>query len=108
MHYTEIGLYIRSENYSNYSCNELQKEITQLFPTELFSAEAWNLKAVTAVQVLHTRMANGFVFDTNDGKRIVFSGDTLPCTLLAGAGKDADLLIHEATFEDGYEVTRNV
>lgn len=102
--YVEIGLYIRQEEYSKYSCNELTKEITCLFPATYFSAEAWNLKKVTAVQVHHTRMANGFIFDTNDGKRIVFSGDTMPCNLLVEFGKGADLLIHEATFEDCFEV----
>lgn len=35
---------------------------------------------------------------------VVFSGDTKPCDLLVEHGMDADLLIHEATFEDGHEV----
>lgn len=58
------------------------------------------------IQVHHTRMANGFVIRAN-GKRLVFSGDTKPCDLLVEEGKDADLLIHEATFEDGHEVILN-
>jgi ribonuclease Z len=49
-------------------------------------------------------MASAFIFDTCDGERIVFSGDTMPSDLLAELGKNADLLIHEATFEDGFEV----
>lgn len=32
------------------------------------------------------------------GRKIVYSGDTLPAEALAGAARDADLLIHEATF----------
>ncbi|MCX8197784.1 MAG: ribonuclease Z [Candidatus Micrarchaeota archaeon] len=32
------------------------------------------------------------------GKKIVYSGDTAPCQAVAKAAKDADLLIHEATF----------
>lgn len=47
-------------------------------------------------------MANGFIFGVN-GKRVVFSGDTKPCDLLVEEGQDADLLVHEATFEDGHE-----
>jgi len=102
--YVEIGLYVtKSEDFSNYSKEDLVSNITENLPKDLYSPESWNLKKVQAAQVHHTRMANGFIFDTNCGKRIVFSGDTMPCKLLAETGKDADLLIHEATFEDGHE-----
>ncbi|KAK6478318.1 zinc phosphodiesterase ELAC protein 2-like isoform X1 [Huso huso] len=37
------------------------------------------------------------------GWKIVFSGDTMPCDALVQLGKDATLLIHEATLEDGME-----
>ncbi|VDK59542.1 unnamed protein product [Anisakis simplex] len=37
------------------------------------------------------------------GHKIVFSGDTKPCDLLVEQGMDADLLVHEATFEDDHE-----
>lgn len=35
--------------------------------------------------------------------KVVYSGDTPPCAHLAEAGRDCDLLIHEATMADGYE-----
>jgi ribonuclease Z len=35
-----------------------------------------------------------------DGRRIVFSGDTRPCQEVLEHARDADLLIHEATFTD--------
>ena len=35
--------------------------------------------------------------------KYVYSGDTKPCEHLIKAGKDATVLIHEATFEDGME-----
>uniref|UniRef100_A0A5K3F869 ribonuclease Z n=1 Tax=Mesocestoides corti TaxID=53468 RepID=A0A5K3F869_MESCO len=35
--------------------------------------------------------------------KVVYSGDTPPCSQLAEAGRDCDLLIHEATMADGYE-----
>jgi ribonuclease Z len=34
------------------------------------------------------------------GRRLAISGDTRPCASLTRAAKDADLLIHEATFSD--------
>ena len=34
------------------------------------------------------------------GRRIVYSGDTSPCESIAELAKEADLLIHEATFSD--------
>ncbi|GMS97795.1 hypothetical protein PENTCL1PPCAC_19970, partial [Pristionchus entomophagus] len=78
-------------------------ELIPLIPAEFYDEKRWGLSGVKAVQVHHTRMANGFVFSTTDGKKIVFSGDTKPCDLLVEHGMDADLLIHEATFEDGHE-----
>ncbi|MCX6767521.1 MAG: ribonuclease Z [Candidatus Micrarchaeota archaeon] len=34
------------------------------------------------------------------GKKIVYTGDTLPCASIAGEAKDADLLVHDACFAD--------
>jgi len=35
---------------------------------------------------------------TQDGRKVVFSGDSAPCAELSRAAKGADLLIHESTF----------
>ncbi|XP_026076431.1 zinc phosphodiesterase ELAC protein 2 [Carassius auratus] len=37
------------------------------------------------------------------GWQIVFSGDTMPCDAVVNIGRNATLLIHEATLEDGME-----
>uniref|UniRef100_A0A671T6L8 Zinc phosphodiesterase ELAC protein 2 n=1 Tax=Sinocyclocheilus anshuiensis TaxID=1608454 RepID=A0A671T6L8_9TELE len=37
------------------------------------------------------------------GWQLVFSGDTMPCDAVVNMGKNATLLIHEATLEDGME-----
>ena len=38
--------------------------------------------------------------EDRDGRRIVFSGDTRPCQEVLEHARDADLLVHEATFTD--------
>jgi len=37
------------------------------------------------------------------GRKIVYSGDTRPCTEVTGLAQGADLLIHEATYDDSLE-----
>jgi len=78
--------------------------LEEKFPPTLYSPLDWNLREVRAVHVNHTRMACGYVLvDEKNGRKLVFSGDTRPCDLLVSEGEGADLLIHEATFEDGME-----
>ncbi|CAI4223781.1 unnamed protein product [Auanema sp. JU1783] len=78
------------------------RDVIPELPRPLFDEKEWNIQECKTVHVHHTRMANGFVFRANQ-KRIVFSGDTKPCDLLVSEGMGADVLIHEATFEDGHE-----
>ncbi|KAG6955188.1 hypothetical protein JG687_00011369 [Phytophthora cactorum] len=42
-------------------------------------------------------------FDVKGGKKLVYSGDTKPCNELVLAGMGAELLVHEATFDDSME-----
>jgi ribonuclease Z len=37
---------------------------------------------------------------TRRGWCVVYSGDTRPCSSVVELGRDCDLLIHEATFDD--------
>jgi len=55
---------------------------------------------LVSVPVIHCFNSFGLVLDLASGERIVYSGDTRPCDELVDAGKGADLLIHEATFEE--------
>jgi ribonuclease Z len=45
-------------------------------------------------------MAYGISIEHQQGWKLVYSGDTRPCDNLVEMGKDATLLIHEATLED--------
>ncbi|KAK9692788.1 Metallo-beta-lactamase superfamily [Popillia japonica] len=59
-----------------------------------------NLNAVNTVLVRHCPNAFGICFTHNDGYKITYSGDTMPCPNLVKLGMNSDLLIHEATMED--------
>lgn len=47
-----------------------------------------------------TVSAHGLLGEAQKGIRVVFSGDSRPCTKIASAAQDADLLVHEGTFLD--------
>ncbi|HRF59168.1 MAG TPA: MBL fold metallo-hydrolase [Fimbriimonadaceae bacterium] len=53
--------------------------------------------SVTAFRVLHGSFPNsyGFQFKTKDGKTIVVSGDTKPCSEVVRYARGADALVHE-------------
>ncbi|KAK7466640.1 hypothetical protein BaRGS_00037248, partial [Batillaria attramentaria] len=52
------------------------------------------------VEVDHCPNAFGVSMVHQDGWKLVFSGDTMPCERLVKAGKGCDVLVHEATHED--------
>uniref|UniRef100_A0A8C2WIV8 Zinc phosphodiesterase ELAC protein 2 n=1 Tax=Cyclopterus lumpus TaxID=8103 RepID=A0A8C2WIV8_CYCLU len=53
--------------------------------------------------VRHCKNAYACSFSHRSGWKLAFSGDTMPCDAFVHAGKNATLLIHEATLEDGLE-----
>uniref|UniRef100_A0A915HM66 ribonuclease Z n=1 Tax=Romanomermis culicivorax TaxID=13658 RepID=A0A915HM66_ROMCU len=59
-----------------------------------------HLRSLNVVKVMHPKSAYGLIFTTSKGYKVVYSGDTLESTRLINAGRDADLLIHEATLDD--------
>lgn len=69
------------------------------------------LEALVSFPVVHCPQAYGVALQaanrinragkTIPGWKIVYSGDTRPCPELVKASRDATVLIHEATFEDG-------
>ncbi|XP_070517206.1 ribonuclease Z, mitochondrial isoform X2 [Cardiocondyla obscurior] len=59
-----------------------------------------NVQAVRTVYVKHCPYSYGVSVTLRNGKKIVYSGDTMPCENLVKLGQNCDLLIHEATMED--------
>ncbi|OCT62738.1 hypothetical protein XELAEV_18043829mg, partial [Xenopus laevis] len=65
--------------------------------------EAYQLEQFQTCLVRHCRNAYACSIVHQSGWKLVYSGDTMPCDALVQMGKDASLLIHEATLEDGLE-----
>ena len=61
------------------------------------------INSILPTPVNHCRDSMGFVLDFGD-RRVVYSGDCLPTPLLAKEGRQADLLIHECTFDCSYSL----
>ncbi|XP_076652288.1 ribonuclease Z isoform X2 [Halictus rubicundus] len=62
-----------------------------------------NIKQINTVLVKHCKEAFGISVTLNNEKKIVYSGDAMPCQNLIDLGQKCDLLIHEATMEDRLE-----
>jgi ribonuclease Z len=65
--------------------------------------ESLGLTNLISVPVSHCYQSFGVVLDGTSFGRLVYSGDCRPSDRLVDIGKGADLLVHEATFEDGME-----
>jgi ribonuclease Z len=62
--------------------------------------EHMGLASLNSCFVSHCRGAQAVSFKTKSGLKISYSGDCRPSSNFALIGRDSDLLIHEATFED--------
>src|SRR5204862_7692940 len=51
----------------------------------------------------HSVPSLGLRFETRGGRALVYSSDTSPCPAIAELAQNADVLIHESTFQDGEE-----
>lgn len=58
------------------------------------------LTHIYTVPVVHMTQSYGVCLTHQSGQKIVYSGDCRPSVELAEVGKDATVLIHEATFEN--------
>jgi len=65
--------------------------------------EGLSLKELEMVKVHHRQCPYAIVITHKDGYKLTYSGDTTPCDALIEAGQGSDILIHEASLEDGME-----
>ncbi|XP_018335191.1 ribonuclease Z, mitochondrial isoform X2 [Agrilus planipennis] len=81
--------------------NELLFEDHRLSPSiENRLLSTLNMSTITTCFVRHCPNAFGVSFQLSSGKKITYSGDTMPSNNLIKIGMNSDLLIHEATMED--------
>lgn len=71
---------------------------------KLFLGKASIIENLYSVPVWHCYDAFGLVVIFSGNIKLVYSGDTRPCERLVNEGRDAMLLIHEATFENDMQV----
>jgi len=91
-------------NVETTSTENLRRNIRDQIQSEYKSVvTALQLQAVETVRVNHRQCPHGIVLTFRDGFKLTYSGDTMPCNELVTAGQESDVLIHEASFEDGME-----
>lgn len=61
---------------------------------------AMGVQHIRTCHVAHCPNAFGVAVALDDGHKVTYSGDTLPCDELVRIGENSTLLIHEATMED--------
>uniref|UniRef100_A0ABD2W668 Zinc phosphodiesterase ELAC protein 2 n=1 Tax=Trichogramma kaykai TaxID=54128 RepID=A0ABD2W668_9HYME len=64
---------------------------------------ALGIENISTCFVTHCPFAYGVTITLKNGQKIAYSGDTIPCNRFVELAKHSDLLIHEATMEDGLE-----
>lgn len=72
-------------------------EMSQVYLSRL------GINSIRSLPVTHCRDAYAVIVDIENVGKIAYSGDCRPSMQFADAGADANVLIHEATFEDGME-----
>lgn len=61
--------------------------------------QSLGLMSISSVLNIHCKHSFGFRMVSHSGNTFVFSGDTEKCDNVINAAKEADILVHEATFE---------
>ncbi|XP_028268720.1 zinc phosphodiesterase ELAC protein 2 isoform X2 [Parambassis ranga] len=80
---------------------EVTKQRTKAFVQGLLKKNHFN--GFQTCGVRHCKNAFACSFTHQSGWKLAFSGDTMPCDAFIQIGKNATLLIHEATLEDELE-----
>ena len=106
----ETTLPLSETDVSERSADEMQKIIDEFNPENVHVQNLWklvnetmNLKKIIAVEVDHCPQSYGCLLVQANGDKIIYSGDTLPCTNFRNYALNAKVMIHEATLDSSLE-----
>jgi ribonuclease Z len=77
--------------------------VRELYPMDSFSLKNFD---IFAEEALHSLPSLAFRLEAED-RVVVYSGDTEPSPRVAALAKDADLLVHECSFPEPFDVTNH-
>lgn len=93
-----------SRSFVFLDCDATLPSKTDFVPPALLRLkENASLTSIHSIHVNHCYKAYALILQSSMGWKFVYSGDTEYCPDLVSAGAGADILVHEATFEDGKE-----
>ena len=95
--------YIRSARRLYPNLSEMDVAVRDLNPMDSLALKGFD---IFAEEALHSVPALAFRLGAEDGV-VVYSGDTEPSPRVAALAKDADLLVHECSFPEPFDVTNH-
>eukprot|EP00026_Physarum_polycephalum_P000900 Phypoly_transcript_00901.p1 GENE.Phypoly_transcript_00901~~Phypoly_transcript_00901.p1 ORF type:complete len:1112 (+),score=202.59 Phypoly_transcript_00901:272-3607(+) len=102
---SEYDQKIQNLYYDFVDCADITSPRNYITP---FFESVFGFKEIYTMEVMHCAEAFGLVITHKAGWKFVISGDTRPCPTIETEGKDAFLLIHEATLETGLETDAHI
>jgi len=98
---TEAFVKIAKSVYPN--LEKMSVAVKELLPMDSLSLKGFD---IFAEEARHSVTALAYRMEADD-KVVVYSGDTQPCPRVAALAKGADLLIHECSFPEPFDVTNH-
>jgi ribonuclease BN (tRNA processing enzyme) len=95
--------YLRSAKRLYPNLSEMGVAVRELLPMDSISLNGFD---IFAEEARHSLPALAFRLEAEE-KVVVYSGDTEPSARVAALAKDADLLVHECSFPEPFDVTNH-
>jgi ribonuclease BN (tRNA processing enzyme) len=98
---TDVYFKIAKSVYPN--LDKMDVAVRELLPMDSISLNGFD---IFAEEACHSVTALAYRLETEE-KVVVYSGDTEPCPRVAALAKGADLLVHECSFPEPFDVTNH-